>query len=206
MTRTRHSPKGERMREAILDAAAELFSTRGYRGTSVDAIAEAAELSKAGLLHHFANKETLLFAVVRERVGMDGAEMAELSRTDVGFDNLERYVRLIERRFSDPGWVRLYTVLLAESLDISHPINDYMRSRVMRLRRVVSRALDAGIREGRVAADVDKDEIAATIVGAVDGLRIQLLLAPSFDAARAFRRLVDSLLEPVLQPQPQLKS
>lgn len=197
MSRTRRSPKGERARSAIIDAAAELFSTSGYRGVSVDAIAEAAGLSKAGILHHFPSKEAILFTVVRERVGMDGEEMAELSRTDVGYENLERYVALIERRFSEQGWVRLYTVLLAESLDVAHPINDYMKTRVARLRSVVTRALSAGIDEGIIEPDIDQESIAATLVGAVDGLRIQLLLVPSFDAARAFRSLVEAILAPI---------
>jgi TetR/AcrR family transcriptional regulator len=43
--------------EAILEAALEVFSTQGFRGATLDAIAEAAGLSKPNLLYYFASKE-----------------------------------------------------------------------------------------------------------------------------------------------------
>jgi TetR/AcrR family transcriptional regulator len=43
--------------EAILEAALEVFSTQGFRGATLDAIAEAAALSKPNLLYYFASKE-----------------------------------------------------------------------------------------------------------------------------------------------------
>ena len=44
---------------AILDAALEVFSKRGFRGATLDLIAEAASLSKPNLLYYFASKEAL---------------------------------------------------------------------------------------------------------------------------------------------------
>lgn len=187
--------QGERSRDLILDRAAVLFSGGGFRGVSLESIAQAAGLTKAGVLHHFKTKEAVLFAVLRERLGMDGAELADLNRPDAGFENLEAYTTLIERRFAEEGWTRLYTVLLAESLDITHPASDYMKVRITGLRNIVSRALQAGIDEGQIRADIDKEALAATIVAAVDGLRIQLLLVPTFDAPSAFRFLVGALLD-----------
>jgi TetR/AcrR family transcriptional regulator len=43
--------------EAILEAALDVFSTQGFRGATLDAIAEAAGLSKPNLLYYFASKE-----------------------------------------------------------------------------------------------------------------------------------------------------
>ena len=48
--------RGEESKAAILAAARELFATRGYRGTSLAAIAEAAGLSQPGLLHHYRSR------------------------------------------------------------------------------------------------------------------------------------------------------
>jgi len=44
---------------AILDAALEVFSTHGFRGATLDQIAEQAQLSKPNLLYYFASKEAL---------------------------------------------------------------------------------------------------------------------------------------------------
>ena len=45
--------------EAILAAALDVFSTQGFRGATLDQIAEAAGLSKPNLLYYFASKEAV---------------------------------------------------------------------------------------------------------------------------------------------------
>jgi hypothetical protein len=47
-----------RNREAILEAALEVFSQHGFRGATVDMIAAEAGLSKPNLLYYFPSKET----------------------------------------------------------------------------------------------------------------------------------------------------
>jgi AcrR family transcriptional regulator len=54
-------------REAILDAATELFSQRGYDGSSLRAIAAAAGVDPALIRHFFGGKDTLFAAVVADR-------------------------------------------------------------------------------------------------------------------------------------------
>lgn len=51
--------KSERSQDAILDAALRLFSTQGYRGTSIREIAAEAGLSTGNVYHHFPDKEAL---------------------------------------------------------------------------------------------------------------------------------------------------
>ncbi|HTJ76142.1 MAG TPA: helix-turn-helix domain-containing protein [Acidimicrobiales bacterium] len=63
-TRTYRSPRREesarQTRAAILEAAAELFIANGYGGTSVDAIAERAGVSKPTVFTAVGNKATVL--------------------------------------------------------------------------------------------------------------------------------------------------
>jgi TetR/AcrR family transcriptional repressor of mexJK operon len=53
-------------RAAILEAAMSLFPARGYDGASVEAIAQAAGVSKLTVYSHFADKEALFSAAVAE--------------------------------------------------------------------------------------------------------------------------------------------
>jgi AcrR family transcriptional regulator len=55
------SPR-QRVEEEILDRAAGLFAQHGFEQTSLKSLADAAGLSKAGLLHHFPSKEVLFQA------------------------------------------------------------------------------------------------------------------------------------------------
>src|SRR4051794_17773884 len=56
---TRKRLSAEDRREAILDSALEVFSRRGYNGSSIDEIATAAGISKALIYEHFPSKRDL---------------------------------------------------------------------------------------------------------------------------------------------------
>jgi AcrR family transcriptional regulator len=49
--------------EELLSAARTLFAERGYNATSLDAVVEAAHLTKGALYHHFTGKQNLFKAV-----------------------------------------------------------------------------------------------------------------------------------------------
>ncbi|MGY4709250.1 TetR/AcrR family transcriptional regulator [Mycolicibacterium sp. CBM1] len=59
---------GTTAREEILDAAAELFTTRGYASTSTRAIADAVGIRQASLYHYFKTKDELLSALLHQTV------------------------------------------------------------------------------------------------------------------------------------------
>ncbi|MBX3688593.1 TetR/AcrR family transcriptional regulator [Dokdonella sp.] len=60
-------PKDLEKRAAILAAAKRLFPSSGYEGTSMDAIAADAGVSKLTVYSHFHDKDTLFLAAIRER-------------------------------------------------------------------------------------------------------------------------------------------
>lgn len=53
-----------RNRQLIIDAALGVFSVYGYRGSTLDQIAEAASMSKPNLLYYFGRKEDVYLAVL----------------------------------------------------------------------------------------------------------------------------------------------
>lgn len=63
MTRTRTD--GDRTRERVLEVALPLFAAEGFAGTSVRAVAAAAEVNVATLAYHFTDKQGLYDAVVQ---------------------------------------------------------------------------------------------------------------------------------------------
>jgi len=60
-------PKDLAKRQAILDAAKNLFVRNGYASTSMDAVAAEAGVSKLTVYNHFTDKETLFSAAVVAR-------------------------------------------------------------------------------------------------------------------------------------------
>jgi AcrR family transcriptional regulator len=55
---------GQERREAILDAAIQLFSERGFRGTTTRELAAAVGVSEPTLYQHFATKSELYSAII----------------------------------------------------------------------------------------------------------------------------------------------
>ncbi len=60
--------QGQTPRAEILDAAAELFTTKGYASTSTRGIADAVGIRQASLYHHFSAKDDILDALLDETV------------------------------------------------------------------------------------------------------------------------------------------
>jgi AcrR family transcriptional regulator len=60
--------KRVRTRQALIDAAAELFASRGYDGTTIADIAAAADVSTRTFFSYFATKEDILFPDADARV------------------------------------------------------------------------------------------------------------------------------------------
>ncbi len=66
----------------ILAAAEELFSRRGFDAVSMNDIAEAADVSKANIFHHFESKNALYHAVVRNACADSIERLQQLQHED----------------------------------------------------------------------------------------------------------------------------
>ncbi len=62
----------DQRRQHFIDAALHLFSTRGFRGTTTRAIAEAAGVSEALLFRHFPTKDDLYAAILKQKARQSG--------------------------------------------------------------------------------------------------------------------------------------
>lgn len=75
--------KSSRTRDRILRAAAEVLASRGYGATTLEAIAELAEMKAGSLYYHFASKDRLVTEVLLE--GVRTADVAvERAVADLG--------------------------------------------------------------------------------------------------------------------------
>ncbi|MBN8926609.1 MAG: pyrimidine utilization regulatory protein R [Rhodospirillales bacterium 69-11] len=63
---TRRERMAQRKRAVILDAALDLFSRYGVEGTTLEAVAQQADVSKSNLIYYFSGKEALYAAVLAD--------------------------------------------------------------------------------------------------------------------------------------------
>lgn len=168
----------EDKRERILNEAVSLFGARGYAGTSLADIAAAADISKAGLLHHFSSKDAL-FAEVLERRDQE-ATLAAHHGDQEGLDpweHLERYVECLETSVQRRELVAIYAATSVSVLDVQHPAHQWMAERMDRAVESFETSFEAGKASGVVDPGMPSRLVARTLVALCDGLQLQWLCA-----------------------------
>ncbi|MGV0906701.1 TetR/AcrR family transcriptional regulator [Mycobacterium novum] len=126
--------RGAATRARSLEAAAELFSSRGYSATSIAAIAEAAGVRSASLYHAFGSKARLLGAVVEHESDDFHAQLDAMGSERTLDEAIRHLMILIESR---PRFIRLLLVLIlerreddAEVIEAAIRIRDRARARM----------------------------------------------------------------------------
>jgi AcrR family transcriptional regulator len=84
----------EATRQALLDAAIELFGTEGFDATSVQSIADRAQVTKGGFYHHFGSKQALLHEIHDRFIDYHLEQLRSLL-AEPGLDPVERVRRMV---------------------------------------------------------------------------------------------------------------
>jgi TetR/AcrR family transcriptional regulator len=79
--------------DAILRAALEVFSVQGFRGATIDQIADAAGMSKPNLLYYFPRKEEIHTRLIAELLTMWLAPLRELDEDGDPIAEIRSYIR-----------------------------------------------------------------------------------------------------------------
>ncbi len=172
-------------RRTIVTAAHAVFAARGYRGGSLQEVADRVGMSQTSLLHYFPTKSDLLLAVLnwRDTITGDGAVSPDPEESLV--DAVIRQARFNE---NIPGVIELYTVLCAESVTDDHPGRKFFLDRFARLRFSYAQAFTRLSEEGRLRPGVDPERAAAALIALWDGIQTQWLFAPdTIDMAGSLR-------------------
>ena len=80
-------------RDLILEAALDMFSTHGFRGSTIDQIAEAAGMSKPNLLYYFRSKEDIHQTLMQRLLDTWLAPLRELDDVGDPMSELSSYIR-----------------------------------------------------------------------------------------------------------------
>ncbi|CAG9196833.1 TetR family transcriptional regulator [Paraburkholderia caribensis] len=103
-------PRGRRpvvenfdVREHLLDTATRLFSERGISATTVAQIAAAAEVTSALVHYYFTNRETLLDAIVEERLAPSVGFVWSAAGEDSSDDPFVMVAEFVKRLFDVTG-------------------------------------------------------------------------------------------------------
>ena len=196
MAPRRHRARGDLRRRELIEIASDLFAVRGYRGTGLAAVAEAAGITPAGVLHYFGSKTGLLQAVLETHY------LGQLPRLQEAYeDHTEHGLRatfdlVAEGVVQRPALARLFSVLVAENLAPEDPAHENFVDRYAGLRRVLVAWFEQAKKDGVARRSIDSHGLAVEVVAFMDGLQLQWLLDPqAVDVRASYQAYVDGLLD-----------
>ncbi|MFE3470133.1 TetR/AcrR family transcriptional regulator [Streptomyces sp. B27] len=176
--------RSEERRAEILRATLEVIAERGYRGTTLGAVAERVGLTQQGLLHYFPTKEALLVAVLEDRDRWDTGGGGRGGED--GAWRLELLGSLVEYNAMRPGIVQTFSALLGESVTEEHPAREFFTRRYTQVRAGMAATLRAEYGE-TLPGGLTPERAAVLLVAVMDGLQYQWLLDPeAVDMPEAF--------------------
>lgn len=149
-------------RTELIAVAAQLFSERGYHGTSMQDLGDALGIQRGSLYAHIGSKEDLLLDVVEEGADRFLARGAEAVELDAAASERLRSL-LVGHVEIATQHLDASTVFLNEWRYLSPELRDHIQEKRDRYERVVRKIIDDGVASGEFRADVDI-RFAATLV------------------------------------------
>jgi AcrR family transcriptional regulator len=169
--RPRTLPSGEPRprydQESLLAVAADVFTERGYDGTSMEHLSQASGLSKSSIYHHVEGKEQLLRLALEKALDPLLASLdADDVKTGRAVDRLQNLVRRDVQILAD----RLPYVTLLLRVHGNTETERWALDQRRRFDRAVAKLVQQAIDEGDVRADVDARTTAHLVFGLVNSL------------------------------------
>jgi TetR/AcrR family transcriptional regulator, cholesterol catabolism regulator len=183
-------------RREILETAARVICEKSYEGASIQDIAEACGLTKAGLYHHIRSKEHLLLEIMN--YGMDVFEEQVLNQVLAISDPLERLKACMEKNILlvTHGWSKEVTIILHEHATLTGEARAQINARKKRYVKFLETSFAEAVRDGQIRP-VNPTVAAFAFLGMV--LWIYKWFRPdgAIDAQTLSREMQDLLFSPL---------
>jgi AcrR family transcriptional regulator len=185
--------KKSEVRDAILNAAFELFSQKDYAQTTLAEIARAANLSTSNIYVYFGSKLDVLWAVMSpwlfRQIELLDLELARIK------DPRARIERLLTALWSDiPGADNNLAANLVQGLALTGPSDNYSRDLLRFLETRVTRMLEDSLPPERRAVLGQDDAFAHLAFMAFDGFVLGVRLRGRSERLPEVVRLMTDLL------------
>ena len=194
------SPSAKSRREALLQAAADVFFEQGYVGTSIDAIIERAGGSKRTIYSEFGNKEGLFAAIV---TGNADSALATLGVDDISGRSLHETLMTfgvqLMQVYMSPTVVGIFRIAVTEANRFPELVRSFYDEGPGRTIARLAEVLEAATKRGEIETR-DCALAAAHFVALIRGnFHLQVVLGirppPDVEEVQAFvRSAVDLFL------------
>ncbi|ABB10641.1 TetR/AcrR family transcriptional regulator [Burkholderia lata] len=184
----------------ILEAGRQLIMRRGYSGFSYADIADAIDIRKASIHHHFPTKADLAVAVLQQSQANFDADMSLLESSGAdALVQMRAYIGYWERCIADDSAPFCVAGMLGAELPaLPDEVARAVKAHFDDLAAWLVRVLEAGVKDGIVQPGVSVQTEAATFVSLVYGA---MLAARAYGDAGMFRDVTGGAVERLAVPR-----
>lgn len=186
-------------RERILDAALDVFSSKGYHEARLDDIVETARISKGSIYFHFPNKERLFLALVDQFADLLERRVSEaiLAQPRVGIARVRAAVVAVLETFGK--YRRPAKILLVQAVGLGAAFEKKRLEVTDRFALLIKHHLDEAVIVGDIRP-IDTTVVSHAWMGAIYNLIIRWVITGEPSAERIPPTLVPLLLRSVDYP------
>ena len=180
--------------DRILDAAIDLFGTRGYDAVSLDAVAQQLDLSKQSILYWFPSKEALMAAVI-SKTAQEITEIMHVALEGAG-QGWSRVEAVVRAAFRVGARRPALLGILREVNRLGPPAATLMTEELSPLVKRATSFLEAEMDAGRMRRSDPNLLVLAiysTVVGMVTEVEVSRALGEEPTARSLVRRRSDAL-------------
>lgn len=180
-------------RQRLIDAGAEVFSRRGYRGAALAEIAERAGYTIGAIYSNFSTKHELFLAVLEDHVGARIDEVAQaLEQASTSDGAIERAAAdTVGHLRHDPTWFPLFIEYWSEAMREPAVRKRFAEYQLETRRRLAELIADWARRNDRQLA-LDPGELAVIVKALTNGLALEQTVVPG-TAGSDLRLLIRAL-------------
>ena len=196
----RHREK-ERRRNDIIDAAEQIFFSKGYDLATMDDVAEQAELSKGTLYLYFKSKEDLYMSITQR--GLEILRAMFLNAIQSQKRGLEQ-IRAIGEAYSlfaikhsnyFKAMIYFHSNILESFTDVSFAEPEAQEG--IEVLDICAQALKGGIEDGSIRPDIDPKKLSVILWGQTTGI-LQLAMSLGKHMAEKFEEFHFSGMEDII--------
>jgi TetR/AcrR family transcriptional regulator len=193
----------QKNRQVILDAALEVFSAHGFRGATLDQIAERAGLSKPNLLYYFPSKEAVHAALL---TGLLETWLDPLKAMDPKGKPVDEVLAYVRRKLDlSRDFPRESRLFAGEILQGAPRLAEVIEGDLRALVNEKAATLQAWMAEGRIAR-VDPVHLIFSIWALTQhyadfDTQVRLVLGPGHDPYAEAGGFLETLFRRLLEPR-----
>jgi TetR/AcrR family acrAB operon transcriptional repressor len=191
-------------RTKLLSAALRVFSQNGYAASRLEDIAQAAQVTRGAIYHHFGSKEKLYIELVHHyEAGINQVAQEIMDEGGTPRTILQRLlVRLFEYLEENEEY-RAVVELSVNKVEFTKELEELTRQITLGRRiliRYFADLLRQGMDAGEFRADLPVDDAARALVGFINGMGLIWVQDPkSFSIRERAQSLIDIFLEGVIE-------